>query len=251
MPDMDFMDAADSGATLDPSLAALFGNPLEDTEEAPLALTAGGTVPRFDYYVGEFTEHGKGGFTEANNKPRVRLGFRITEGPSGTVNKIVFDDMYFSVNSEKYDKKTQGMVPRSSEEIAKATSEVLATLTRIANRLGLGIRTPAQPSQSALDAYAAQFTGKQCVLAVSIEKARTYKDRITGEQKTADARNRIVWRSIRAFGDEVKDAKGNTKPGVTALDEAREQIAKAEAKAGGTAATGRGASGLASQPFGA
>ena len=177
-------------------------------------------VPRFDYYHVKFSG-AKGQISSQKGSPGFFATSIILHGPAGTEGRPLSDAFYLSISPTKNVKSggKVAQIQRTAEEVAKAKGEMQATVKRIGTRLSFMSMLPDAPikNQENLDKYAAQFAGKEAIIAAGIDRS-------------SDApKNRIQWRSIAAPGDPVKDKKTGEVLG-TALEQALEKIKKFDEK---------------------
>jgi hypothetical protein len=143
----------------------------------------------------------------------------VLNGPTGSKGRFVSDDIYISVSpiAKEKDEATGEQVERqkSDEEIQTGVAKVKKTLRRIAAALKFQKAGPATLTEEALRVYASAFADREGIVAIRVEKAKG----------NFDARNRIVWLSLRAPSD-AASAVGFS----SAIEEANSRIQKANAK---------------------
>ena len=169
--------------------------------------------------------------------PYPHFQIRVEKGVKGTVNRVIFDDFFFSL-------------PPANDPSFKERAEGLrSTLLRIKNHMGNERLAPADPkSKEAIEAWAKQLEGKRAVVRVMIAKART--DEATGAEYPA--KNRLIWNSVAGYQSDVIDAKTGQRTGKTYEALLNEEIAAADSKgpASAKAATTAGSAFGRPQPRG-
>ena len=233
--DTDFATQAQGGAV--DEHAAMFGEGL-GTEEAERYLGQE-LLPRFDRYVLQ-AEGGKAKFSREGT-PAAHVGIRVLEGPEGTVNRVIFADLYLKVKQTKFEAGVE--VPRTGEEYNAAIGELKKTLNKIARVFGLRRDFPRDFTEEGVAEYASQFGGQngegiKFIGAVSQRKATP----------DFDASNSLIWRSVATLDEPATDPKTKLPiKGKSSLDEAREALTKYEKKQA-SKNVGRTAGSLAGAP---
>ena len=201
------------------------------------AKISGQTVPSFGFYGVHFFT-GKGGFTKQKKSPTVRIGATITAGPAGTVDTIVWDDLYLLVSKTKTEKVGDQLVesPKDATDFADDVEARNKKLNKLARVGKFGQAAPANASKTALDAYAAQFEGINKAGFDGVVEIRESTEEYQGVSRT---RNRIILESLRA-PDEPATKAGQKKGFKTAADEMLAMIEAADATAARKAGKGDG-----------
>ena len=202
---------------VDDAWAEQFEGQEDAGEDAPSV--SGETLPTFPYYLVHF-DKGKGGFTKGEKKtPVARTSCTISGGPEDTEGERVFDDLFLRVS--KTTQENGLVVPKSEKKYKEDCGNFQRKLNKIARVGKFATAFPQAPIEDAIEAYAKQFEvggGFDGVVEIR-ESTETYK----GVTRT---RNRIIWESLRALDDPAVSRKA--KPGMSALDEAREKIEAAD-----------------------
>lgn len=224
------------GSVVDQAYIDTFGTGIEDVEE-PERQVGSRPVPNFGYYVVQFEGH-KVKKTKAEGMPYISPTVRIVEGPRGTVNRVVFGSLTLFNSRTKRDVDESGKPfrrPKSDEEMKSAKNFITQSLVKVANRCGFVHPYPAGKTDDDIKAYGAQFNKDIGLCVVEIRKRGNFND--------------VNWMSLAHETDPVKDDSGNIIDGKTALDDARERIAKFDANASGGPVSGNAAGvGAAPQP---
>jgi hypothetical protein len=210
--DNDNPGTANSG--IDPVYAELYGSGTGDE----VAERQGGfePIPAFGYYVVQ-PRKAIASFTQEKGSPRVQAQVEIVEGLTDTAGRVITDAMgiYFIVNRESKNFKTNEMEYLNDEDFAKKVTKRKNLLNRIAKVAKLPMSVPVSFQGDAIEQYASQFTPESPRFVIEI-RAKKGSDGIT--------RNEFVWQTAAALDEPILDKNG--KPtGLTALDEARKKIA--------------------------
>lgn len=155
----------------------LFGSDLDGVEPAK---EAGQTVPRGTYHLR--IDDCTGRDADSGGKLRVHFQMRIVGGKSH-VGKVLFIDLPLYESSE-------GKRPRTKAVIA-------SNLKRLKDELKLTQATPKAATVDEVNRYGAQFKGREIVATVTEMPASPYVDKETGEEKMGQARNFVIWGTVR------------------------------------------------------
>jgi len=208
-----------AGGAVDSIWDSVFTNPLGNEESA---FEGGGfdPLPRCAYlFKVDSVEAREVGDA---NYPTLHFALRVVKGPAGTVNRVIFDDLFLYPFARK------------NETQAQAAERLRKTLVRVRNAFRLQQERPLGRSLDALKLWARQFDGTTFTGVVRIEGTR--KDEKTGREY--DARNRLVWDSL-GHPDAVYTGDEKKYVGQTYGARVDAEIAALAAKSGG----GDGASG--------
>ena len=193
------------------------------TEEVPERKVSGTVVPSFGYYVVHFGG-GKASFKKTG-VPSVRPWCQIKEGPAGTENVMVGDDLGNPFIAPSAFEEIDGVrQAKSREKITKQANAIQEILNRV-GKVGNFVQT--RPTDlndiHSLEAYAEQFGangGFDAVVEIGYEASKDgYPER-----------NRIKWASMAKLDD---PASTKQFAGKTALEEARAKIEARNASAKG------------------
>lgn len=190
------------------------------------AQLAGQTIPFFSYYFVKGLPNPKAGYTKKKGSPVIRPGLQIVNGPEGTLEESVFDDLYLKIN-----RNDQQGERKSDEDFQKQVKANQKKLNKIA-RVGRFTQAfPLDSSKTALETYAKQFEGFYGIVEIR-ERTEEYEGR-------SITKNRVVWESLRAT-DDPPTKKGLKKGYKTAEEEALAEIAAANQIAAKQAGKGDG-----------
>lgn len=216
---------AEEKSQLDPAFQEMmeYADQIEESEEQ----VGRPPLPRSDYLIGTITV---GDFREVfdDKIPAVRIGLTVQEGVEGSVGRTYYDDLFLGwgemVRVNPKDKNSE-LRPATDEEIAKRRTATVATLKRFARTFGLNSFLPPTATDEGVRAWL------ETVIAMGDNGPRV----IFSGYSDKKGYTRIVWNSLRSPSDPGKDPKTKeVVPGKTALDIAREQIAKAGGVTAGT-----------------
>lgn len=172
-----------AGGGVDPIWDSVFGAPLGDAESA---FEGGGfePLPRCAYLLKVDSVEGR----EVGDAkyPTLHLGIRVMKGPAGTVNRVIFDDLFLYPFARK------------GETADAAKKRLTGTLVRVRNAFRLEQERPMGKSVDAIALWGRQFEGKTFTGVLRVEGTREEVDKATGQKtgRSFDARNRIVWDSV-------------------------------------------------------
>ena len=208
--------AQEETTEVDPSFAEMqqYADQVEESEER----VGRPPLPRSDYLVGSLIT---AEFREIfdDKIPAVRVGFTVTEGVTGSVDRTYYDDLFIGWGeATPVEKGSKELRPATDEEIAKRRAMTIATLKRFARVLGLNSFLPPAPTAEGIATW----------LATVLELKQNGPRVIFSGYTTKQGYTRIVFDSLRSPSDPGKDPKTKeVVAGKTAIDIAREQIAKA------------------------
>lgn len=211
---------AGGGSAVDPIWDAVFGQPLGDQESEQESFEP---LPRLDHGYGLKFESAEGRLVGKDGYPTVHFGLRVTSGPAGAANRVVWDDIFLVP------------FPRQGESPADAAGRLRALLTRLRNHFKLAQERPLGRDAESLGVWGRQFVGKDAVAGLRVEGERTDKD----SGRTYAARNRVIWEGIGAPDSPVLDKKTKQPTGQTYAQRAAEEVAAYEKKQAGGGPTGK------------
>jgi hypothetical protein len=185
-------------------------------EEAAYDEGRGGDLPAFGHYVA-IVQGGSGRrLPFGNNDLQGVVKTRIIEGPSGTVNRFCTGQITLA---PRYEKKVGAAWVPISDEAGKAEvrKKFQDLVSRFTTRLKLKTTLFSAPAtEDGIGAWLAPAEGVNVVFAAYTDK----------KGYTA-----INWGSLRSPDEPARDRKGVI-PGLTALEQARKEIAAYDAKGG-------------------
>lgn len=176
-------------------------------------------LPRGDYHIGYLAS---AKFREVfdDKIPAVQVGFTVTEGVKGAVDRTYYDDLFLGWGEmsrvEPKNPKSE-LRPATDEEIAERRDAVIAKLKRFQRVFGLGSFLP----------KSATAEGVQDWLGHLVE-AKTTGPKVIFTGFSVKGYSRISFASLRRPDDAGKDPKTKEPNGKTALETAREVISKTE-----------------------
>jgi hypothetical protein len=222
---------AEQEQVIDPSLQEMMdaAEQIEESEEQ----IGRPDLPKSDYHVGHIAV---GEFREvySDKIPAVRVGLTVTEGVKGAVDRTYYDDLFLGWGEKTAtgEKDAQGKAilrDATETEIAERRAKTIGTLKKFARVFGLRTILPTSLDKQGVEAW---------LLEVLEMKGNGPTVVFTGYSK--NGYTRIIFNSLRNASDPGKDPKTReVLMNKTALEVAREQIAKAGGQtAGATADSG-------------
>lgn len=159
-------------------------------------------------------------------KPELNVRLRVTMGIDGTEGAVAFVTLPLYIRTttadgDKRDPETGKQIfrPLTATEQAEVTQKAQYRFNRIKRVLGFQQVFPASTDGDDIAIYAKQFeTGQEFIGDLRVDRS--------GEARGYNAKNTLWWDSIAAPDDPCHDKKSRER-GTTAIEEAREQIARA------------------------